>query len=342
MAHEKYSSRNLGELALLISDQITAMLAYWDKDLKCRFANSAYVDWFGKTKEEMINKMSIDELLGPLYEKNLPYIKGALAGTKQLFEREIPIPGSSGVRHSLATYIPDIKNGEVLGFFVHVADVSYLKELEKEIALAKRETLQKIIEMEENEKRHLVEILRESVNQRLVACKLLIESERKKGANVGLYEDVGSSISEIIRELSLLCQDLIPTEIEVLGLLEAAEMYMAKFSKRNQIQIECVFEDKRIEHTMLKDKYSIFRILQNFMTIAADNADIKNIAVTVRYTEPHVKIRFVTDAKLLLKKSLKEYHAIACRIDYYSGKITEYVAGSKSVFDIEFSIPEIK
>jgi hypothetical protein len=38
------------------------MLAYWDKDLICRYANSAYVDWFGKTKEEMINNIRIDEL----------------------------------------------------------------------------------------------------------------------------------------------------------------------------------------------------------------------------------------------------------------------------------------
>ena len=134
---------------MLISDHGTAKLAYWDKDLVCRYANNACVDWSGKTKEGMINNIRTDELPAPLYEKKLPYIKGGLLGNKQLFEREIPVPDVTGVRHSLATYIPDIHNGEVLGFIVHVADVT--KDLEKEIASSKRETLGRIIETVETE-----------------------------------------------------------------------------------------------------------------------------------------------------------------------------------------------
>jgi len=335
---EKYPSRNLGELSLLISDHVTAMLAYWDKDLVCRYANSAYVDWFGKTKEQMINKIRIDELLGPLYEKNLPYIKGVLSGKKQLFEREIPIPESKGVRHSLATYIPDIVNGKVLGFFVHVADVSYLKDLEKVIASAKRETLRKIIETEETAKRHLVEILRENVNQKLVACKMMIESERKKSVNVNLHEDISLSLSEIIHQLNLLCQDLAPTEIEMLGLIEAIELYLTKLAKLHKKTIDLVFEDVSVEKLALKDKYSIFRILQNFIPLALSSTNNKVIEVSITYTEPHVKIKFITDDKIVLSKSSQEYHAIACRVDYYSGKITEFLTESKSVFNIEFYV----
>jgi len=317
------------------------MLAYWDKDLICRYANSAYLDWFGKTKEEMINNIRIDELLGPLYEKNLPYINAVLLGEKQLFEREIPTPNGSGIRHSLATYIPDINDGEVIGFFVHVADVTYLKELENKIASTKRETLQKIIETEETEKRHLVEILRESINQRLVACRMMIEAERKKGINSSFREDVSESISGIIQELNLLCQDLAPTEIEILGLVEAIELYLAKSAKRHGKTIDFAFENSSIERIMLKDKYSIFRIVQNFITIALYYGDIKNIEVSVQYTEPHVKIKFITDSKILLNKSSKEYHAIASRIDNYTGKLTEYLTETKNVYEIEFSITKM-
>lgn len=258
---EKHSSRDLGELALLISDHVTAMLAYWDKDLVCRFANSAYLDWFGKTKEEMINNIRINELLGPLYEKNLPYIKNVLLGKKQLFEREIPIPDGSGTRYSLATYIPDINNGEVLGFFVHVADVTYLKDLENEIANAKKDRLRTIIETEETEKRNLVEILRESINQRLAACKMTIESERKRGSNINLIEDVSLHISDIIKEINLLCQDLIPTEIELLGLIGAIELYLANLAQQHHKPIDFFWEGNSTEEIILQDKYSIFRIL---------------------------------------------------------------------------------
>lgn len=123
---------NMNRFELKISDHITAMLAYWDKNLVCRFANSAYVDWFGKTKEEMVDKLTIKELLGPLFEVNLPFISGVLQGEIQTFEREIPLP-KGGTRHSLANYFPDIVDGEVMGFFVHVADVTPMKLMELDL-----------------------------------------------------------------------------------------------------------------------------------------------------------------------------------------------------------------
>lgn len=337
MEFNNYSSKNLGELALLICDHVNAMLAYWDKDLVCRYANNAYVDWFGKTKEEMIDNIRLYELLGPIYDKNKVYIEAALLGNKQLFEREIPIPDGSGVRYSLATYIPHIQDGAVLGFFAHVADVTYLKNLEKEIASAKRETLRKIIETEETEKRHLVEILRENINQKLAAYKIMLKSEQTEGGNLSLHEDAGLTISEIMQELNLLCQDLTPTEIEMFGLIDAVDLHLDKLSKLHHKTIVFVFEDNNIEKLELKDKYSIFRIVQNFITLAVNSAGIRKIEVSMNYKEPYVKIQFITNDKVVVNKSSKEYHAIACRVDNFLGKMTEFLTESKNI--IEFELP---
>lgn len=123
---------SLNHLGLAVADHITAMLGYWDKDLVCRFANAAYRDWFGKTRDEMVGKVTLKELLGPLYEKNLPFITGALAGKPQTFEREICMVDGT-VHYTIANYFPDIIEGQTQGFFVHVADVTPLKLLEKEL-----------------------------------------------------------------------------------------------------------------------------------------------------------------------------------------------------------------
>lgn len=120
---------NTSQLAHRVIDRISAMIAYWDSDLICRFANSSYLEWFGRTSEEMIDKITLPELLGPLYEKNLPYITAVLTGSAQTFEREIPLPDGS-IRHSLANYFPDIVGGATRGFFVHVADISAQKQVE--------------------------------------------------------------------------------------------------------------------------------------------------------------------------------------------------------------------
>jgi PAS domain S-box-containing protein len=114
------------ELSLQVTDHTNAMLAYWDKDLICRFANKAYRSWFGIEPRQMINKMTIKELLGPLYEKNLPYIRRVLKGEPQIFERDITTP-SGEIRSSIAQYIPHIVDKSVKGFFVHVADVTSVK-----------------------------------------------------------------------------------------------------------------------------------------------------------------------------------------------------------------------
>ncbi|WP_439585605.1 PAS domain-containing protein [Dyadobacter bucti] len=122
--------------ALLVQsvvDCISAMIAYWDKNLVCRYANASYLEWFGKKSEDMIDKITLPQLLGLLYEKNLPYIQGVLGGNAQTFEREIMLPNGK-TRYTLANYYPDIVDGQVLGFFVHVADINDVKLLQQELA----------------------------------------------------------------------------------------------------------------------------------------------------------------------------------------------------------------
>jgi PAS domain S-box-containing protein len=126
-----------GEVALNAVDHISAMVAYWDKDQRCVFSNDAYREWFGRTPEQMLG-MTMKELLGELYGKNHPYILGALRGERQVFERRIPLP-TGGFRDSIATYTPDIVDGVTLGFWVHVADVTILREREAALERVLRE-----------------------------------------------------------------------------------------------------------------------------------------------------------------------------------------------------------
>jgi len=123
------------DFALLVVDETPAIVAYIDKALTYRFANKAYLDWFGRTREEMVD-LTMKDVIGPIYEMNLPYITGALNGELQVFERQVIIPDGT-VRHSLMTYKPHFVDGVVLGFFVHVADVTLMKKIESELRTEK-------------------------------------------------------------------------------------------------------------------------------------------------------------------------------------------------------------
>lgn len=114
-------------------DALPAMVGYWDSDLLNGMANAAYVGFFGKSPEET-RGTHIRDLLGPeLYAKNLSFIEGALRGERQLFDREIRTPAGE-VRYTQASYIPEIVDGEVRGFFVLVTDITERRQIEEEMA----------------------------------------------------------------------------------------------------------------------------------------------------------------------------------------------------------------
>lgn len=119
-----------------IADALPAMVAYWDSDCRCRFANSRYKEWFGRSADEVVG-MHIRELLGEdVFALNEVYIHGALAGRAQNFERTL-VKADGSIGHTWANYIPDRRpDGTVAGFFVLVSDVTPLKNAEAKLRLA--------------------------------------------------------------------------------------------------------------------------------------------------------------------------------------------------------------
>ncbi len=113
-----------------ILDHIPGMVSYWDRDLCNVFANSAYVEFFGKTPDEICG-MHIRTLLGDhIYSQNLPHIQCALRGEPQMFERMLQQPGIAEVRYTQAHYVPYRSAGEVEGLLILMFDITEVKRAE--------------------------------------------------------------------------------------------------------------------------------------------------------------------------------------------------------------------
>lgn len=108
--------------ALRTINHMPAMLAYWDADERGLFANPALSAWLGRSAAEMLG-ISMATALGPVYQENLPHIRGALAGECQEFERSIITPDGRR-RHTHVVYMPDVIDGAVVGFSAQVTDVT--------------------------------------------------------------------------------------------------------------------------------------------------------------------------------------------------------------------------
>jgi PAS domain S-box-containing protein len=110
-------------------DYTPALVMYWDRELRNRFANRAYMEWFGRTPQE-IRGMHIRDVIGPeRFAEIEPRLRSVLAGNREIFERRFAIP-SGEVRDALFSYLPDIQDGEVRGMYGFVSDISSLKRAE--------------------------------------------------------------------------------------------------------------------------------------------------------------------------------------------------------------------
>jgi signal transduction histidine kinase len=111
------------------ADDLTVMFAYWDQDLVCRFANSAYQNCFGGSKD-LAGKVTFPELFGVVYEEHKSFVEGALAGGVQHFSWTMPSPGE-GVREMLVSFFPDIDKGSVQGFLMYSTNGAHPEEQKK-------------------------------------------------------------------------------------------------------------------------------------------------------------------------------------------------------------------
>jgi diguanylate cyclase (GGDEF)-like protein/PAS domain S-box-containing protein len=112
-----------------ITDHIPALVADVDRTLRYRFANRAYLEWFGKDPDELIGE-TMESLYGEaavrLWQAELACV---LQGERVQFERSMTVRGQR--QYSTAIYLPyRDAQGQVDGFHALVFDTTASKELE--------------------------------------------------------------------------------------------------------------------------------------------------------------------------------------------------------------------
>lgn len=108
----------------LVTDALPVLLSYVGKDGRYQFVNKTYEDWFGRRREEILDRPMTEIVPPEIWETIRPFVRRALGGETVRFMHQSSLAGSSR-RDFDVTYVPDLgPDGAVRGFFVHVADVT--------------------------------------------------------------------------------------------------------------------------------------------------------------------------------------------------------------------------
>jgi PAS domain S-box-containing protein len=119
-----------------ILDNLPAMVAHWDANGCNLLANNAFVDWLGITPEQMRGR-HISAIGEHEYEQRKPHVDAVLSGIPQRFEVDTLSPDGTVTRTGLATYIPDVRNGKVVGYFGLVDDITELRRTQQALEAAR-------------------------------------------------------------------------------------------------------------------------------------------------------------------------------------------------------------
>lgn len=168
----------------LVMDAVPALISYVDADMRYRFNNLAYEQWFGVARNHFVG-MTMREALGDeAFERLKPHIELALSGQRVRYENELKYR-FGGTRYVQVEYVPDRRADDtVAGFYVFVTDLSERHKVEE----AQAEVLATVRASEER--------FREMADAAPAMLWLTDESNRLTFISRGWFEHTGQTMDD--------------------------------------------------------------------------------------------------------------------------------------------------
>jgi PAS domain S-box-containing protein len=133
-AHNAQEASRASERELqLLTDALPVLVSYMDADVRYRFVNRIYEEWFPRRRSDIVGKLVRDVVGEEAYANVQRWIDAALAGQRVTFEQFMPYKEGQP-RHIRVEYVPRVAaSGQVEGFYSLVQDVTEHKAAEAEL-----------------------------------------------------------------------------------------------------------------------------------------------------------------------------------------------------------------
>ncbi|QQK65237.1 PAS domain-containing protein [Cobetia sp. cqz5-12] len=178
----------------IYTDNVPALIAYFDKECRYLFTNRAYEAVMGIDRTAVIGEPAEEAMPEDIYRQRAPWMTRALSGERVSFEISLEAP-EGGVRYMLVTYTPHFSTkGNILGFFALYQDITERRLAE--IALKEtNENLEERVRVRTQELSQVNEALRTENRVRAEAEQALRQAKQ-------LAEDANASKTRFLAAAS--------------------------------------------------------------------------------------------------------------------------------------------
>lgn len=249
--------------------------------------------------------------------------------------------------------IAEAKHTFYLSFFISfsltvyyfILVYNYQEELYNRIismkAANRKQELRSIIEKQETANQNIVYELRDSVNQMLAASKMYLGEAMLKQENKELLAKSYALTNDAMNAVTMLCIKLHPAVIADIGLVDGTREYIVELKKVNNIHVRFEYNDLAVESISQNDKFSVFRILQDYLDVVLNNSAATKVVLNVMYKPAHVTLVLSqNDLQFNFVKAIKHStkSSINNRITYFNGVVHQEVDDFFETSFIELSL----
>lgn len=186
----------------LITDHVPALIAYLGEDMRYRFTNQVYDDFYGWPRGSLIGE-NISRAHGEAsFFKLLPYVERALQGESVNFEIEEQNAAGEN-RYMLKSYVPNLDlDGKAVGFFVLIRDITDRKRTSEALQQAYLNLEQRVRDRT-SELTGLNQKLRSEINERKAIETRLIEAKQEaEQANLSKTKFLAAVSHDLLQPLN--------------------------------------------------------------------------------------------------------------------------------------------
>ena len=318
---------------------LTQGVVLQNKEGEVTICNQAALDMLGLTESQLLGKTALDPSWNVIHEdgRNFP---GHLHPVPITLETKSPVrdvimgvyrPKTNDRVWLLVSAEPILNNdGEVINVVCSFTDITEQKRLSKELfeqEVQKQKLLtQATIDGQEKERLEIGKELHDNINQHLTTTRLYLEVAREKASGdvLEMITHSHKTLANVINQIRLLSQSLVPPTLGDLGLIESINELCDSLKRAHKFNIDFYFRYFSEEFLPENLKLMIFRIIQEQISNIVRHAQASSIQIKLQSDAEYLILSIADDGKGFDPADFKKglgFSNIANRAGLFNGKV---------------------